>query len=128
MPVTKPMGKQMTPTNRANCHSVSRRTQRRYPAAFGARYLAVLSGTPSVWPVLLAVVWFPWERAIWCSSRARTVSGSISRPPPGALSSSLPPIHFHDLRHTGNTLTAEAGANLRELIRRHLARKWHATV
>jgi integrase len=27
-------------------------------------------------------------------------------------------IHFHDLRHTGNTLTAEAGANLRELMER----------
>ena len=27
-------------------------------------------------------------------------------------------VHFHDLRHTGNTLTADAGANLRELIER----------
>jgi integrase len=27
-------------------------------------------------------------------------------------------IHFHDLRHTGNQLTAEAGANLRELMER----------
>ncbi|MGH3157171.1 MAG: tyrosine-type recombinase/integrase [Streptosporangiaceae bacterium] len=27
-------------------------------------------------------------------------------------------IHFHDLRHAGNTLTAEAGANLRELMER----------
>jgi integrase len=26
--------------------------------------------------------------------------------------------HFHDLRHTGNQLTAEAGANLRELMAR----------
>ena len=25
-------------------------------------------------------------------------------------------IHFHDLRHTGNALVAEAGANLRELM------------
>jgi integrase len=32
--------------------------------------------------------------------------------------SGLPAIHFHDLRHTGNTLTAEAGANLRELMER----------
>jgi len=31
---------------------------------------------------------------------------------------SLPGIHFHDLRHTGNTLTANAGANLRELMER----------
>ena len=30
----------------------------------------------------------------------------------------LPPIHFHDLRHTGNNLTAQAGANLRELMAR----------
>jgi integrase len=27
-------------------------------------------------------------------------------------------VHFHDLRHTGNTLTAAAGANLRELMAR----------
>ena len=31
-------------------------------------------------------------------------------PPPG--------VHFHDLRHTGNMLTAEAGATLRELMDR----------
>jgi integrase len=30
----------------------------------------------------------------------------------------LPAIHFHDLRHTGNTLAASAGATLRELIDR----------
>lgn len=33
----------------------------------------------------------------------------------GAVS---PAIHFHDLRHTGNHLTAEAGATLRELRER----------
>jgi integrase len=27
-------------------------------------------------------------------------------------------VHFHDLRHTGNTLTADADANLRELMER----------
>ena len=27
-------------------------------------------------------------------------------------------MHFHDLRHTGNTLTAGTGANLRELMDR----------
>jgi integrase len=27
-------------------------------------------------------------------------------------------VHFHDLRHAGNTLTADAGANLRELMDR----------
>ena len=30
----------------------------------------------------------------------------------------LPRIHFHDLRHTGNNLTANAGASLRELMAR----------
>jgi integrase len=30
----------------------------------------------------------------------------------------LPGIHFHDLRHAGNLLTADAGANLRELMER----------
>jgi integrase len=28
----------------------------------------------------------------------------------------LPGVHFHDLRHTGNQFTAEAGANVRELM------------
>jgi hypothetical protein len=32
-------------------------------------------------------------------------------------------VHFHDLRHTGNTLTADAGANLRELMERMGARQ-----
>lgn len=27
-------------------------------------------------------------------------------------------VHSHDLRHTGNALTADAGANLRELMER----------
>jgi integrase len=30
----------------------------------------------------------------------------------------LPPVHFHDLRHTGNVLAANAGAGLRELMDR----------
>jgi len=30
----------------------------------------------------------------------------------------LSAIHFHDLRHTGNTLAANAGASLRELMDR----------
>jgi integrase len=37
---------------------------------------------------------------------------------PALRKAGLPPIHFHDLRHTGNTLTATAGANLRELMAR----------
>ncbi len=35
-----------------------------------------------------------------------------------AQADGLPPIHFHDLRHTGNMLAADAGANLRELMDR----------
>lgn len=37
---------------------------------------------------------------------------------PALSKAKLPAIHFHDLRHTGNTLTANAGANLRELMAR----------
>ena len=34
------------------------------------------------------------------------------------LAGGVPVIHFHDLRHTGNTLAAHAGASLRELMDR----------
>ena len=37
---------------------------------------------------------------------------------PALKTAGLPAIHFHDLRHTGNHLTAEAGATLRELMER----------
>jgi len=37
---------------------------------------------------------------------------------PALTSAGLPAIHFHDLRHTGNTLAASAGATLRELMDR----------
>ncbi|MEV4008278.1 tyrosine-type recombinase/integrase [Actinomadura sp. NPDC049753] len=30
----------------------------------------------------------------------------------------LPNLHFHDLRHTGNTLAAQSGASLRDLMDR----------
>jgi integrase len=30
----------------------------------------------------------------------------------------LPDLHFHDLRHTGNTMAAGQGARLRELMER----------
>ena len=30
----------------------------------------------------------------------------------------MPEVHLHDLRHTGNTLAAETGATLRELMDR----------
>jgi integrase len=37
---------------------------------------------------------------------------------PALAKAGLPEIHFHDLRHTGNILTATAGASLRELMAR----------
>jgi integrase len=37
---------------------------------------------------------------------------------PALKEAELPMIHFHDLRHTGNTLAAGAGAGLRELMDR----------
>jgi integrase len=37
---------------------------------------------------------------------------------PAVAAAELPAIHFHDLRHTGNQLAANAGATLRELMDR----------
>ena len=37
---------------------------------------------------------------------------------PALCAAGLPSTHFHDLRHTGNMLAADAGANLRELMDR----------
>jgi integrase len=37
---------------------------------------------------------------------------------PALTKANLSEIHFHDLRHTGNILTATAGASLRELMPR----------
>jgi integrase len=37
---------------------------------------------------------------------------------PALVKAGLSETHFHDLRHTGNTLTATAGASLRELMDR----------
>ena len=34
------------------------------------------------------------------------------------VAAGVDPVHFHDLRHTGNTLVAESGASLKELMRR----------
>jgi integrase len=56
------------------------------------------------------------------ASRAGAAAGArLSRPsrrreraPWGRLEG----VHFHDLRHTGNQLTADAGANLKELMAR----------
>ena len=38
---------------------------------------------------------------------------------PAVAKAGLSGIHFHDLRHAGNTLTADAGASLRELMGPH---------
>ena len=37
---------------------------------------------------------------------------------PAVTTTGLTGVHFHDLRHAGNNLVAEAGANLRELMER----------
>jgi integrase len=37
---------------------------------------------------------------------------------PALKAAGLSPIHFHDLRHTGNDLAADTGASLRELMDR----------
>ncbi len=37
---------------------------------------------------------------------------------PALTAAGLTGVHFHDLRHTGNTLAANAGASLRELMDR----------
>ena len=37
---------------------------------------------------------------------------------PALAKAGLPGVHFHDLRHAGNALTADAGASLRELMDR----------
>jgi integrase len=36
----------------------------------------------------------------------------------GLSEAEVPAVHFHDLRHTGNTLAAAQGATLRELMER----------
>src|SRR5215471_8954612 len=70
-----------------------------------------------------------WLSALWRSAAGRSgsphgvVTGSCSSPNLRTLESSsdcagLPRIHFHDLRHTGNQLAADAGASLRELMDR----------
>jgi integrase len=44
---------------------------------------------------------------------------NFSKPWARALAKAgLPAVHVHDLRHTGNTLTGEAGASLAELMNR----------
>lgn len=56
----------------------------------------------------------PARRYDTCLIHSRSFAARVpARPPAG-----LPGIHFHDLRHTGNTLTANARADLRELMER----------
>ena len=52
-------------------------------------------------------------------------AGSAQQLPPrhalgqdGQLGRAIADFHFHDLRHTGNQLAAEAGATTKELMRR----------
>lgn len=49
-----------------------------------------------------------------CATRTSSVAPGC----PALKAAGLPSIHFHDLRHTGNKITADAGANLRELMER----------
>ena len=57
-------------------------------------------------------------------SRVRQLARSLRRVPRADLTggataaADLSGFHFHDLRHTGNTLAGEAGATLRELMDR----------
>ncbi len=37
---------------------------------------------------------------------------------PALKAAGLPGVHLHDLRHTGNQFSADAGANIRELMER----------
>ncbi|MGH3420040.1 MAG: tyrosine-type recombinase/integrase [Streptosporangiaceae bacterium] len=52
----------------------------------------------------------------WCwRARQQDTAGTAAA---AVAKAGLSGVHFHDLRHTGNTLTADAGANLRELMDR----------
>ena len=44
--------------------------------------------------------------------------GMARRAPGRASQGQSPALHFHDLRHTGNTMAAAQGASLRELMER----------
>ncbi|WP_405152199.1 site-specific integrase [Sphaerisporangium sp. NBC_01403] len=54
----------------------------------------------------------PDDGPIWNSNFNRRFWGKA------LADAGLPKIHFHDLRHTGNTLAANAGASIRELMDR----------
>jgi integrase len=42
----------------------------------------------------------------------------LLRWPPTVAAMGVPGLHFHDLRHTGNTIAARTGASLRDLMAR----------
>jgi integrase len=52
----------------------------------------------------------PRGQLLWHSNFRRATRA------PALVASGLEGVHFHDLRHAGNHLVAEAGANLRELM------------
>ena len=66
--------------------------------------------------------WLPaWAALVFASSTGTPLSHSNFRNRvwlPAMAAVGLEGIHLHDLRHTGNQLTANAGANLRELMAR----------
>lgn len=78
------------------------------PPAFRAD-LAAAFNSQSV--ALSALGWL--EDALAASEEAVEIYRRLVQALPGAF---LPGIHFHDLRHSGNQFSADAGANLRELM------------
>lgn len=68
----------------------------------------------------LACVWINSERP-WAGPAGTLLDHASFRRRvwlKAAEAKGLHEVHFHDLRHTGNMLTAEAGATLRELMDR----------
>jgi integrase len=59
-----------------------------------------------------------WFKPVWMRTPLRHSNFYRRAWLPAVASAGLPGIHFHDLRHAGNTLTAGAGASLRELMDR----------
>jgi len=58
---------------------------------------------------------------VFCTSTGTPLSHSNFRQRfwlPALAAVGLDGVHFHDLRHTGNQMTADAGANLKELMAR----------
>lgn len=68
------------------------------------------------------LTWVPSPASlVFCTSTGSPLSHSNFRRRcwlPALAAVGLEGIHFHDLRHTGNQLTANAGANLKELMAR----------